>query len=64
MCDQQSGQVLKAEATRRLTLQLMQQMLGVEHSSTLASMNNLAYVLEGRGKYVEAEAIRNRYNVQ
>jgi hypothetical protein len=39
----------------RQTLELIEKMLGIDHPSTLGSMNNLASVLGSQGKYDEAE---------
>ena len=47
----------------RQTLELREKVLGLEHPSTLDSMNNLALVLDSQGKYEEAETIR-RSNIR
>lgn len=41
-------------------LRLKAKMLGEEHPSTLDSMNNLANVLDGLGKYKEAEQMHRQ----
>ena len=41
----------------RETLELRENVLGVNRLSTLSSMNNLASVLDSQGKYDEAEKI-------
>jgi hypothetical protein len=47
----------QAEETHRQAFRLMETVLGKEHPSTLASMNNLAMVLGDQGKYEQAEEI-------
>ncbi|KAI1359478.1 hypothetical protein F5Y08DRAFT_319605 [Xylaria arbuscula] len=42
---------------QRQTLELREKVLGREHPDTLASMNNLAFVLGSQGKYEEAGTI-------
>jgi tetratricopeptide (TPR) repeat protein len=54
------GKYQDAEELCRQTLKLRTQMLGVEHPSTLTSMNNLAFVLNSQGKYKEAEAMHRQ----
>ncbi|KAJ3551744.1 hypothetical protein NPX13_g11291 [Xylaria arbuscula] len=51
------GKYDNAELLYRQTLELKEGVLGLEHPSTLASMNNLAFVLGRQGKYEEAETI-------
>ncbi|KAJ3571480.1 hypothetical protein NPX13_g5363 [Xylaria arbuscula] len=51
------GKYDNAELLYRQTLELREEVLGREHPDTLASMNNLAGVLDSQGKYEEAEAI-------
>jgi Flp pilus assembly protein TadD len=53
----QQGKYEEAEQMQRQTLDLKGKVLGEEHPSTLASMNNLAIVLRQQGKYEEAEQI-------
>jgi hypothetical protein len=43
----QTGKYAEAEQRYRHTLELMEKVLGVDHLSTLDSMNNLAIVLRG-----------------
>jgi hypothetical protein len=54
----------EAEAMHRQTLALSEKVLGKEHLSTLASMNNLAGVLDSQGKYKEADAGVKREGAQ
>jgi hypothetical protein len=55
------GVIIYLGSTRRqsrcTSLELMEKMLGEDHPSTLASMNNLASVLDSLGVYEEAEAM-------
>jgi len=44
----------------RQTLRLSESVLGKEHLSTLASMNNLALVLGNQGIYKQAEEIHRQ----
>jgi tetratricopeptide (TPR) repeat protein len=44
----------------RQTLARQEKVLGPEHPGTLTSMNNLALVLNGQGKYEEAEAMHRQ----
>ncbi|KAF6806089.1 Kinesin light chain 3 [Colletotrichum musicola] len=44
----------------RQTLELKEKVLGLENPSTLASMNNLALVLDSQGKYEEAEQMHRQ----
>jgi hypothetical protein len=46
-----------AEELCRRTLEAIEKVLGKKHPDTLASMNNLAVVLDNQGKYNEAEAM-------
>ncbi|KAK8028960.1 hypothetical protein PG991_006016 [Apiospora marii] len=50
----------KAEEMHRETLALRETVLGRGHPSTLASMNNLALVLDSQGKYAEAEEMHRQ----
>jgi tetratricopeptide (TPR) repeat protein len=50
----------ETEAINRQTLAQREKVLGREHPSTLASMNNLAQVLGRQGKYKEAEAMNRQ----
>jgi tetratricopeptide (TPR) repeat protein len=59
-CFQISGKYEEAERTHRQALQLKEKVLGKEHPSTLASMNNLARVLDSQGKYEEAEQMHRQ----
>jgi hypothetical protein len=52
----QTEKYLEAEIMYRRTLELREKVLGREHPSTLASMNNLALVLDCQGKYEEASS--------
>ncbi|KAI1132153.1 hypothetical protein F5Y10DRAFT_6263 [Nemania abortiva] len=54
------GKYSEAEQLYRQTLQLQEEVLGREHPSTLASMNNLANVLDDQGKYEEAEKMHRQ----
>ncbi|KAI1382616.1 uncharacterized protein F4822DRAFT_100890 [Hypoxylon trugodes] len=54
------GKYNEAEQMYRQTLELRERMLGREHPSTLASMNNLALVLDSQGKYKEAEQMHRQ----
>lgn len=54
------GKYKKAEIMYRETLALNEEVLGPENPSTLASMNNLASVLNKRGKYEEAERMHRK----
>ncbi|KAF2819856.1 kinesin light chain 1 [Ophiobolus disseminans] len=49
-----------AEAMNRQTLALEETVLGREHPSTLATMSNLALVLDSQGKYEAAEAMNRQ----
>ncbi len=44
----------------RQTLARREKVLGAEHPDTLASMNNLAGVLDSQGKYEEAESMNRQ----
>jgi hypothetical protein len=44
----------------RRTLELSEKVLGHEHPYTLISMENLARVLDGQGKYKAAEEMHRR----
>ncbi|KAI1159510.1 P-loop containing nucleoside triphosphate hydrolase protein [Nemania serpens] len=54
------GKYNNAEQLYWQTLQLREEVLGREHPDTLASMNNLALVLNSQGKYDEAEAMHRQ----
>jgi Flp pilus assembly protein TadD len=45
----------EAESINRHELAICEKVLGIEHPSTLISINNLAVVLNHQGKYEEAE---------
>lgn len=45
---------MEAEVLSRQTLEARERVLGVEHTSTLASKNQLARLLEDKGAYEEA----------
>jgi tetratricopeptide (TPR) repeat protein len=57
---QQTGKYKEAETMHRRTLELREKVLGLEHPSTLTSMNNLASVLDSQGKYEEAETMHRQ----
>ena len=44
----------------RQTLARQEKVLGLEHSDTLTTMNNLALVLDSQGKYEEAELMNRQ----
>ncbi|KAH8810775.1 kinesin light chain 1 [Xylogone sp. PMI_703] len=50
------GKYNKSEVMTRQVLELREEALGEEHPDTLATMNNLAYVLQNLYKYTESEA--------
>jgi tetratricopeptide (TPR) repeat protein len=54
------GQHKLAKEMVRSGLEVTEKMLGLEHPHTLASMNNLAQVLDSQGKYEEAEAMNRQ----
>jgi hypothetical protein len=54
MCLYSDGRWGEAEPIHQQTLQLREKALGLEHPHTLTSMNNLARLLDNRGKYDEA----------
>ncbi|KJZ68443.1 hypothetical protein HIM_12168 [Hirsutella minnesotensis 3608] len=54
------GKYHEAEQMHRQALDLSEKVLGKEHPATLASMNNLAGVLESLGKYEEAERLHRQ----
>ena len=60
VCFQISGKYKEAERMHRQTLRLKETVLGQEHPSTLASMNNLAESLNSQGKYEEAELMHRQ----
>ncbi|KAF2788886.1 hypothetical protein K505DRAFT_254466, partial [Melanomma pulvis-pyrius CBS 109.77] len=45
------GKYSEAESMHRQTLATSKKVLGVNHPSTLTTMNNLALVLDSQGKY-------------
>jgi len=53
----QAGQYQDAEAPARQALDLATRESGPRHPSTLTSMNNLAFVLDGQRRYAEAEPL-------
>ena len=56
----QTGKYIEAEKSYRQALELRERLLGVDHPSTLDSMNNLALVLDSQGKYEEAEKMHRQ----
>ncbi len=54
------GQISNAEEMYRRAMEGYEKVLGVEHPSTLISVNNLASVLQDQGKYEAAEVMRRR----
>ena len=56
-CQRSLGQYRASEETCRQVFDLYQTRLGVNHSWTLTSMNNLSLALKYQGKYTEAEKI-------
>ncbi len=56
-CFSITGKYTESERIYRQTVELTEKMLGVDHPSTLGSMNNLADVLQEQGKYAEAETM-------
>ena len=54
------GKYQEAERMYRQALELMRKVLGMEHPSTLNSMNNLALALVNQGKYEEAEQMHRQ----
>jgi tetratricopeptide (TPR) repeat protein len=59
-CQESLGQYAPAETAHRKASSLRKQVLGPEHPATLASMSNLALMLDRRGKYEEAEAMNRQ----
>jgi tetratricopeptide (TPR) repeat protein len=59
-CQESLGQYASAEASHRQELGLRKRVLRLEHPDTLASMSNLALVLNRQGKYEEAEAMNRQ----
>jgi hypothetical protein len=49
-----------AEGIHRLAFRIEEAVLGKEHPSTLASMNNLAIGLSSQGKYKQAEEMHRQ----
>ena len=62
-CFRITGKYREAEHMYRQTLELTEKLLGIDHPSTLESMNNLALVLRHQGKYDEAEKM-HRYTLE
>ena len=54
------GRYYESEAMHQTVLTHREKVLGPEHPSTLASINNLALVLSHQGKYEEAEAMHRQ----
>ncbi|RYP17189.1 hypothetical protein DL767_010064 [Monosporascus sp. MG133] len=54
------GKYEEAEQMHRQALELRKAVLGGEHPDTLASINNLALVLNSQGKYEEAEQMHRQ----
>ncbi|OSS43186.1 hypothetical protein B5807_12172, partial [Epicoccum nigrum] len=54
------GQYEAAGEMNQSALEAREKVLGREHPNTLASMNNLALVLDSQGKYEEAEAMHRQ----
>jgi tetratricopeptide (TPR) repeat protein len=54
------GKYKEAETMYRQTLALCEKVLGKEHPTTLATMNNFALVLDKQGKYEEAETMHRQ----
>ena len=59
-CQASLGQYSAAETVDRQAFLIQKKVLGVEHPSTLTSMNNLALVLDRQGKYSEAETMHRQ----
>jgi hypothetical protein len=60
----QTGKYIEGEKMYRQTLQLTKGVLGDDHPSTLASMNNLAIVLRQQGKHAEAKEQSNKDKIK
>jgi tetratricopeptide (TPR) repeat protein len=60
VCFQITGKYDRAEISYRQTLELTVKVLGIDHPSTLSTMNNLASVLNKQGKHDEAEKIHRQ----
>ncbi|KAL6241858.1 hypothetical protein RBB50_011103 [Rhinocladiella similis] len=54
------GKYEEADEMLRATLKLRKTVLGEEHPETLASMNNLAYLLALRSRFVQAAILFER----
>jgi hypothetical protein len=54
------GEFTTAESFLRLSLEIREKVLGLEHPDTLTSVSQLGSVLESQGKYDEAEAMHRR----
>jgi tetratricopeptide (TPR) repeat protein len=59
-CCLNTGKYQESESWIRQTLKLTEEVLGKTHPETLATMNNLAAVLDRQGKYAEAETINRQ----
>jgi len=59
---QMRGRYNEAEQINRRALKVREKVLGREHPDTLASVNNLALVLQSQGKYEEAGLQTNKSN--
>ena len=60
ICLLSDGRFNEAESHLVEVMETREEMLGVQHPSTLVSVNNLGLVLESQGKYEEAEAMHRR----
>jgi CHAT domain-containing protein/Tfp pilus assembly protein PilF len=54
---QAQGRYSEAEPLFKQVLQIIENVLGKEHPSTLRSMNNLAFLYKAQGRYSEAEPL-------
>ena len=59
-CFDITGKYAEAEEMYREALVFKEKVLGVEHPSTLYSVNDLAIVLDNQGKYTEAEEMHRQ----
>ena len=59
-CFRIGGKYEEAEQMYQQALELREKVLGQEHPLTLASINNLALVLDRQGKYAEAEGMHRQ----
>ncbi|OBT80379.1 hypothetical protein VF21_00911 [Pseudogymnoascus sp. 05NY08] len=55
-----TGKYQESENLTRQTLKLKEEVLGKTHPHTLATMSNLALVLDNQGKYAEAETMNRQ----